>query len=286
MKSDTRNLFENFQQNLNEKINHANDEVNRVLINPNAGNNKQKIKDMGYETEETSDGRVYGIKNPKTNKWIDPSRYSREEKKKVDFKGKLDSERESDVYNYRSEVVPKSLRVDKGYNGGSLAHKSDIYPSVSKNVDDYKKAVKDRDENRKWAEERRKGDIPYYEKKVKDAQKELEFEKEYTDKLEKDADNFEAKRKEILDKARAKRKTESEKLDEAYSERYGGDPEDFIVDMENLRQYIEEFDMSSFGTHLASQIILSFVETINSQINMTKTKLDTEPLLKDEFNEE
>ena len=55
----------------------------------------KKIKDMGYETEETSDGKVFGIRNPKTKRWLDPSQYSREEKKKVDFKNQLDTEKKS-----------------------------------------------------------------------------------------------------------------------------------------------------------------------------------------------
>lgn len=204
-------LFE--KEKLNEKINHANDEVNRVLANPNAGKNKEKIKAMGYDTEETSDGRVFGIKNPKTKKWLDPSQYSREEKKKVDFKGKLDSERKNNQGRYYPEYVPKSLKTGKG-RGYAQADRDDMEAQngISKNVKDYKAAVKTRDENRRWAERNRK-DIPYYEKKVKDAQKDLEFHKNYTDKLEKDADNMENKRKEILDKARAMAKKESMKED-------------------------------------------------------------------------
>lgn len=205
-------LFE--KEKLNEKINHANDEVNRVLANPNAGKNKEKIKAMGYDTEETSDGRVFGIKNPKTKKWLDPSQYSREEKKKVDFKGKLDSERKNNQGRYYPEYVPKGLKTGAG-RGYAQADRDEMEAQngISKNVKDYKAAVKTRDENRKWAERRRKEDIPYYEKKVKDAQKDLEFQKNYTDKLEKDADNMENKRKEILDKARAMAKKESMKED-------------------------------------------------------------------------
>lgn len=286
MKSGTRNLFESFQQNLNEKINHANDEVNRVLANPNAGKNKQKIKDMGYDTEETSDGKVFGIRNPKTKKWLDPSQYSREEKKKVDFKGKLDSERKNNQGRYYPEYVPKGLKTGAG-RGYAQADRDEMEAQngISKNVKDYKAAVKTRDENRKWAERRRKEDIPYYEKKVKDAQKDLEFQKNYTDKLEKDADNMENKRKEILDKARAKRKTESEELKEAYSERYGGDPKDFIGDLISVRHQLENLNLDGFSTHLAVEVVESFLDTIDSQIEMTKTKLETEPSFKDESNE-
>ena len=384
-------LFE--KEKLNEKINHANDEVNRVLANPNAGKNKEKIKDMGYDTKETSDGRVFGIKNPKTNKWLDPSQYSREEKKKVDFKGKLDSERKNNQGRYYPEYVPKSLKTGKG-RGYAQADRDDMEAQngISKNVKDYKAAVKTRDENRRWAERNRK-DIPYYEKKVKDAQKDLEFQKNYTDKLEKDADNMENKRKEILDKARAMAKKESmkediefkvgdvvkvpykygsytpgefteapiidisegryvtveipsklevtmdqlkkwntleesdnepktvkeyrimdgnkvlktfsaderskgyaemramgkalrdagkednlmykeftvkNKLKEAYSERYGGDPADFVSDVEAIKAKLSEIDTSVFGSKLAAQMVEDWIETCDYQIEKGK----------------
>ena len=148
-----------------------------------------------------------------TKKWLDPSQYSREEKKKVDFKGKLDSERKNNQGRYYPEYVPKSLKTGKG-RGYAQADIDDMEAQngISKNVKDYKAAVKNRDENRRRAERNRK-DIPYYEKKVKDAQKDLEFQKNYADKLEKDADSMENKRKEILDKARAMAKKESMKED-------------------------------------------------------------------------
>lgn len=199
-------LFE--KEKLNEKINHANDDINRAIANPNLGKNRDKIHAAGYEVTD------YGlIKNPKTKKWIDPSQYSREEKKKVDFKGKLDSERKNNQGRYYPEDVPKSLKTGK-YRGYAQADKDDIEAQngISQNIKDYKAAVETRDENRKWAERRRKN-IPHYEKKVKDAQKDLEFQKNYTDELEKDADRMENKRKEILDKARATAKKESMKED-------------------------------------------------------------------------
>lgn len=201
---------------LTEKINKDNIEVNKVLANPNAGKNAQRIKDMGYETSEDSEGKVYGIRNPKTKKWLDPSQYSREEKKKVDFKGKLDSERETmnktfGWYNDDENKVPKSQKIGK-YRTGRQAE--DIYDydeqmqrreGISKNIKDYKAAVKTRDENRKWAERKREKDIPYYEKKVKDAQKDLEFHKNYTDSLENKAKNAEEERQALMTKVREKR---------------------------------------------------------------------------------
>lgn len=198
----------NESEKLNEKINHANDDINRAIANPNLGKNRDKIHAAGYEVTD------YGlIKNPKTKKRIDPSQYSREEKKKVDFKGILDSERKNNQGKFYPEYVPKGLKTGAG-RGYAQADRDEMEAQngISKNVKDYKAAVKTRDENRRWAERNRKN-IPHYEKKVKDAQKDLEFQKNYTDKLEKDADRMENKRKEILDKARAMAKKESMKED-------------------------------------------------------------------------
>ena len=194
----------NESEKLNEKINHANDDINRAIANPNLGKNRDKIHAAGYEVTD------YGlIKNPKTKKRIDPSQYSREEKKKVDFKGMLDSERKNNQGKFYPEYVPKGLKTGAG-RGYAQADRDDMEAQngISQNIKDYKDAVKTRDENRRAAERSRKN-IPYYEKKVKDAQKDLEFQKNYTDELEKDADNMENKRKEILDKARAMVKKES-----------------------------------------------------------------------------
>jgi hypothetical protein len=198
----------NESEKLNEKINHANDDINRAIANPNLGKNRDKIHAAGYEVTD------YGlIKNPKTKKRVDPSQYSREEKKKVDFKGMLDSERKNNQGKFYPEYVPKGLKTGKG-RGYAQADKDDMEAQngISQNIKDYKDAVKTRDENRRAAERSRKN-IPHYEKKVKDAQKDLEFQKNYTDELEKDADNMENKRKEILDKARATAKKESMKED-------------------------------------------------------------------------
>ena len=250
---------------LNEKINHANDDINRAIANPNLGKNRDKIHAAGYEVTD------YGlIKNPKTKKWLDPSQYSREEKKKVDFKGKLDSERKNNQGRYYPEYVPKGLKTGAG-RGYAQADRDEMEAQngISKNVKDYKAAVKTRDENRRWAERNRK-DIPYYEKKVKDAQKDLEFHKNYTDKLEKDADNMENKRKEILDKARAKRKTESEELKEAYSDKLGGDPADFVSDVEAIKAKLSEIDTLEFGSHLAVQMVEDFIDTCDYQIEKGK----------------
>lgn len=189
-------------EKLDEKINKDNIEVNKVLANPNAGKNAQRIKDMGYETSEDSEGKVYGIRNPKTKKWLDPSQYSKEEKKKVDFKGKLDSERKNNQGRYHPEYVPKSLKTGKG-KGYSQADRDDMEArnGISKNIKDYKKAVSDKEiyKNRlSWKEK----DIANTEQKIKDAQDDLNSYKKDVEDTKKSIDNAEARRKEILNNAR------------------------------------------------------------------------------------
>lgn len=204
----TKKLLESLA--LNEKINHANDDINRVLANPNAGRNREKIKDMGYEPQTTSDGKVFGIRNPKTKRWLDPSQYSREEKKKVDFKGKLDSERKNNQGRFYPEYVPKGLKTGAG-RGYAQADRDEMEAQngISKNVKDYKKAVKDKkdaEHSVKYADDSMK----YYEDKVTQAQKDLDFHKEYRDNRQKDAERAEEKRQALMAKVREKHQKTTE----------------------------------------------------------------------------
>lgn len=208
---------------LTEKINKDNIEVNKVLANPNAGKNAQRIRDMGYETREDSEGKVYGIRNPKTNKVIYSQAYNRDEKGKVDFKGKLDSTRPEmkktlGFWDDDSEKVPKSQSIGRYKSSGSLRGNR-VYDydeqlkrreGISKNIKDYKKAVSDRKgykNHLSWKEK----DIANTEQKIKDAQDDLNSYKKDVEDTKKSIDNAEARRKEILNNARNnKNKTNSE----------------------------------------------------------------------------
>lgn len=201
-----------FMNNLNEKINKDNIEINKAIANPNLGRNQDRIKQAGYDIQYDGDY----IKNPKTGKGVWPKDYSRDEKKKVDFKGKLDSERQNTPKTKRFDLdvkenrIPKSTRINKGvYNGDETEYYSPRYnddpkKSISSNINYYKKAVKDRDEAKHSAEYNKKS-LGYYEKKVKDAQKDLDWQKNYIKGKEKEADFAEQKRKELMDKVRAKK---------------------------------------------------------------------------------
>lgn len=59
-------------------------------------------------------------------------------------------------------------------------------------------------------------------------------------------------------------------LKEDYSEKLGGDPEDFISDVQTILDTLNQIDTSSFGTHLAQQMIEDWVETCERQIEKGK----------------
>ena len=201
-----------FMNSLNEKINKDNIEINKAIANPNLGKNKDKIRQAGYDIEY--DGDL--IKNSKTGKEIWPKNYSREERKKIDFKGKLDSKRENIPVTRRwlgdikDNKVPKSASLKRNYynrdevESYSPQYNDDPKKSISDNINYYKKAVKDRDEAKDSAESNKES-LGYYEKKVQDAQRELDWEKNYIKRKEKEADSAEQKRKDLMDKVRAKK---------------------------------------------------------------------------------
>lgn len=205
-----------FMNNLNEKINKDNIEINKAIANPNLGKNKDRIKQAGYDIDYDGDY----IKNPKTGKGIWPKDYNKDEKKKIDFKGKLDSERKpmskTNRYNWDQEEnkIPKSAKIgSKNNNGIFNSDEVEYYSpnwadapkkSISTNINFYKRAVKDRDDAKKSAESNKKS-LGYYEKKVKDAQKSLDWQKDYIKSKEKEADWAEQKRKELVAKTKEKK---------------------------------------------------------------------------------
>lgn len=337
----TNKLFESYNKQLNEKINKDNIDINKAIANPNLGKNQDRIKQAGYDVEY--DGDL--IKNPKTGKQVWPKDYSREEKKKVDFKGKLDSERKNlrktrrSAWDQKDNRIPKSARIG-GDKHNPVFNSDEVEPyspvsydtpkkSISKNINNYKKAVSDREEQLDRANSYDK-DVTYYEKKAKEANDTVDRYKKYASDARSASTAAESKRKAIIDNIR-KRKTESEhlnedsnidydeklkaiynsykldgmeeafwsdlmncvdnyeyidewyssldesaktKLEEVYSERYGGDPQDFIGDVISIKAKLEELNLDGFGSHLAQQMVEEFIETCDSQISMTKGKIE------------
>lgn len=65
-----------------------------------------------------------------------------------------------------------------------------------------------------------------------------------------------------------------EAVTEAYSEKYGGDPEDFVSDCKDILNVLKCIDVSKFGTHLAEVIVTEFISTVESQISMCKERFN------------
>lgn len=216
----TKKLLESLS--LNEKINHANDDINRAIANPNLGKNRDKIGAAGYKVTD------YGsIENPKTGKRVYPSDYDRDQRKKVDFKGKLDSTRKNmsktfGWYDDDDNKIPKSQKIGKDRTG---RHAQDVYDydeqiqrreGISKNINHYKKAVKDREESKKSAKWYG-SEVTHAEDKVKQAQKDLDRYKQRVQDKENDAKNAEEKRQALMAKVREKHQktNESDELNES-----------------------------------------------------------------------
>ena len=229
-------LIESIQSNLTEKINKDNAEINKAIANPNLGKNRDKLKAAGYTFDQTDDGKIFNINNPKTGRWIDPSRYNKDEKSKIDFKGKLDTERPRTQTTARRKDdtaenrIPKSLKVGKDKYGNDLYNREDTESyspnymddakkSTSDNINNYKKAIKTRDKEKGYADSGREG-LGYYEKKVADAQKDLDWHKDYIAKADKKSADAEAQRKAIIDKIRNRKTNESVELKESSMDAY------------------------------------------------------------------
>lgn len=61
-----------------------------------------------------------------------------------------------------------------------------------------------------------------------------------------------------------------ESLKEAYSDKLGGDPADFVSDVEAIKAKLSEIDTSGFGSHLAVQMVEDWIETCDYQIEKGK----------------
>lgn len=233
MKRKTQLFLESMNSFLNEKINKDNIKINKALANPNLGKNKERIKAAGYDLEQDSDGKVYAIRNSKTGKLADPYAYSKEKRRKVDFKGQLDSTRpvmatriahQSDV---AEDKIPKSAKIgsDKlDREGWSIYNRDDVESyspenyrdakkSTSDNINNYKKAIKIRDDEKRYADRGRKS-LDYYEKNVKDNQQDLEYLNKYIANADKKSSDAEAQRKAIIDKIKQKRVNKESSMNE------------------------------------------------------------------------
>ena len=287
---------------LTEKINKDNIEINKAIANANRGTkNAQKVRDAGYEVDNEY-GRTR-VRNPKTGKSVSLGyEVTKDNKDKVDWKGKLDSERpyySSTHANFKDEAnrdwnknydkrdgkfVPNSRTLTKNKHGQREFDRDDeaYFDGISKNIKDYKKAVEDRDSADRLSISFH-NDAKRAEKRMKDAEAERDRYLNYAKDRVKQSTDAETKRQEILANARAKhnKANESEELNEKYVDTFGGDTEDFISDLNVIIETVKSIPTDTFGTHLAQQMVEDFLDTCNRQIEKAK-RLDS----RDEFYKE
>lgn len=88
--------------------------------------------------------------------------------------------------------------------------------------------------------------------------------------LEKDGDQLADDEKAAIEDEIANLEKElqegDEPLKEDYSEKLGGYPEDFVSDVNTIKAALEAIDTESFGTHLAQQMVMDWIETCDYQI--------------------
>ena len=59
-------------------------------------------------------------------------------------------------------------------------------------------------------------------------------------------------------------------LTEEYSDKLGGDPEDFIGDLISVKYQLSKLNLDGFGSHLARQMVEDFIDTCDRQIEKAK----------------
>lgn len=64
--------------------------------------------------------------------------------------------------------------------------------------------------------------------------------------------------------------TVKNKLKEEYSEKFGGDPKDFIGDLVSVKHQLSKLNLDGFGSHLARQMVEDFIDTCDRQIKKAK----------------
>lgn len=64
--------------------------------------------------------------------------------------------------------------------------------------------------------------------------------------------------------------SDKNKLKEEYSEKFGGDPKDFIGDLISVKHQLSKLNLDGFGSHLARQMVEDFIDTCDRQIKKAK----------------
>lgn len=78
---------------------------------------------------------------------------------------------------------------------------------------------------------------------------------------------------------------ESKQLNEEYSEELGGDPEDFVSDLKDILNKLNEIDTSDLGSHKVEEILSNLIDECNNKIkqvtskyNLKESKTEDKPL--------
>lgn len=67
-----------------------------------------------------------------------------------------------------------------------------------------------------------------------------------------------------------------EVVEEDYSQKLGGEPADFISDLQVILRELKTIEIDNFGTNLAKEMVMEFERTVENQIEMTKSKYELE----------
>lgn len=65
-------------------------------------------------------------------------------------------------------------------------------------------------------------------------------------------------------------------VEEDYSQKLGGEPTDFISDLQVILRELKTIEIDNFGTNLAKEMVMEFERTVENQIEMTKSKYELE----------
>lgn len=291
----TIKLIESMQNSLTEKINKDNIEINRAIANVNRGKNADKVKAAGYEVNYDYDGKPCGVTNPKTNRRVSVHNSNVKNKKdKVDFKNQLDTPVKSrkttrrEPYSYEEDykkeynTIPKSAKVGKDERGNTIynddeldsyspARIDDDKKSISNNINDYKKSIRDEKEANKYS--------GYYEKDAERKRAEIEKANAELNRYETERDKYNnaandaiQKRKDIIARRRAERQNKTN--EDAHLTEAG---------LANLKTIDDFDDLDDFNQAIEDdkETILNTLEELKPRLNL-KGSVDLIDSIKDQ----
>lgn len=260
-------------------------------------------KSTGYRKDGNKywDGRAYNPAddmNKKLNQYKDLKSDEKRAKEHLDFENKYygvksDDELKADADKMRAEVEAKikAAQEQNEKNKKSTADAEAGVQTAKKNIQDYMKKVREDRANRTKTEseeieidnkinetgeitEFKVGDVvkvPYKygsytpgeftDAPIIDISEDRYVTVEIPSKLEVTMDQL--KKWNTLGEY-------DKSLTEEYSDKLGGDPEDFIGDLISVKYQLSKLNLDGFGSHLARQMVEDFIDTCDRQIEKAK----------------